>query len=218
MAYFTDTDKYTNVFTAGNVDIALTANDTVVDPTVDILGETDQYVYPGQVVPNKVAITNIGTEDAYVAAIITLSTTSDKGVIGDILGVTAGDKQIPAAINQFLTDLVGEADGYKVTVVAENNAEGKAIEYKIYIIKTAFLNGKRSATNNNSAVTGATLFTTVTFPTTWDNAQMACVNGLHMDVKAYATQTVGTGFENAESAIKTAFPDVFGNIVFPNNP
>ena len=205
MAYFTDTEDYTNVFTAGNVDITLTANAedfTTADGVVDL----DQYVYPGLTIENNVVITNVGSEDAYVGAIITIS---GEG-LGTILGTADGTNKIPVAISNFLTTLVTDGDDYKVNVVAtEKDANDVVTEYTVYIAKLALLNGERTATDNASAVTSATLFTAVSFPTTWDNAQMASVDGLKVTVKAYATQTVGQGFTDAVSALTTAFPSTF---------
>ena len=58
LAYFTDTDSKTNVFTSGNVDIKLEYN------------ESDTRIYPGQTYIKDAIITNIGTEDAFVGIII----------------------------------------------------------------------------------------------------------------------------------------------------
>ena len=62
LAYFTDTDAKTNVFTAGNVDIEL---------TYDV---TDTRLYPGQTYDEVATIKNVGTENAYVGLIIEVVT------------------------------------------------------------------------------------------------------------------------------------------------
>ena len=62
LAYFTDTDAKTNVFTAGNVDIELTYD------------ETDTRLYPGQTYKKVATIENVGTENAYVGLIIEVVT------------------------------------------------------------------------------------------------------------------------------------------------
>jgi hypothetical protein len=38
---------------------------------------------------------------------------------------------------------------------------------------------------------------------------MAKFNNVKMNIVAYATQTKGAGFENAQSGLRTAFPTVF---------
>ena len=62
LAYFTDTDAKTNVFTAGNVDIELTYE------------VTDTRLYPGQTYDEVATIENVGTENAYVGLIIEVVT------------------------------------------------------------------------------------------------------------------------------------------------
>lgn len=64
LAYFTDTDAKSNVFTAGNVGITLTYNAYTGDAA---------RLYPGQTYGNPATITNDGTEKAYVGAIINLT-------------------------------------------------------------------------------------------------------------------------------------------------
>ena len=64
LAYFTDTDAKSNVFTAGNVGITLTYDAYTTD---------DARLYPGQTYDNPATITNDGSEEAYVGAIIKLT-------------------------------------------------------------------------------------------------------------------------------------------------
>ena len=206
IAYFTDTAEYTNVFTAGNVNITLTANGQDASTAADILGEEDQNVYPGKTVDNEVVISNVGTEDAYVGAVITL-TNKDGKVIGNILDdAQAGSNKIPVLIGEFLANLVKTSDGYQINVVETKNADDKVTGYTLYIVKEAPLAGSRTVANDANAVKAATLFTDVAFPTTWDNDEMASVNGLQVNVKAYAVQTSGfTGTQPAIDAILAAF-------------
>ena len=64
LAYFTDTDAKSNVFTAGNVGITLTYDAYTGDAA---------RLYPGQTYGKPATITNDGTENAYVGAIIKLT-------------------------------------------------------------------------------------------------------------------------------------------------
>ena len=207
MAYFTDTEQYTNVFTAGNVNITLTANGQDASTVADILGDEDQNVYPGKTVDNEVVISNVGTEDAYVGAVITLTSTTDKA-LGNILSETAGTNDKPAALSTLLNGLVSNGTDYDVEVVPTTNGEGIVTGYTIYIVKTAALVGTRTATTGST--TSATIFTDVVFPSSWDNAEMAHANGLQISVKAYATQTAGMN-NGAIDALQKAFPGVFPN-------
>ena len=64
LAYFTDTDAKSNVFTAGNVGITLTYNAYTEDAA---------RLYPGKTYDNSATIKNDGSEEAYVGAIIKLT-------------------------------------------------------------------------------------------------------------------------------------------------
>ena len=76
-AYFTDTDVAVNEFTVGNVDITLTETNANYDGT-PIYDDNDDGVYefgrlyPGRTYTKTAVIENTGTEDAYLAARITL--------------------------------------------------------------------------------------------------------------------------------------------------
>ena len=65
LAYFTDTDAKSNVFTVGNVGITLTYNAYTTDDA--------KRLYPGQTYDNPATIKNDGSEEAYVGAIIKLT-------------------------------------------------------------------------------------------------------------------------------------------------
>ena len=189
LAYFTDTDAKTNVFTAGNVDITLTYNKAA--------DATTGNFYPGQEYTGvNASIANTGSENAYIGAIIKLART-DTGVnanaegnesvnISDIFAPTKDDEDnIPAAIKDVFVGL--EGTGRTVKYVATTDG------YTIYVIVEA------SVAKDGTA----DIFTKLDIPDEWDNAQMKVFNGLTVTVTAYATQTVG--FANATKALTTAF-------------
>lgn len=150
LAYFTDTDTKTNVFTAGNVAITLDYN------------EVNQHLYPGQTYSNTAAtITNVGSEEAYVGAIIELTVANFENVT---------DKA--AAYATIISAFPGLAPtSYEVT----------ATGYKIYVVVADEL-----ASSANT-----TVFNNVTIPATWDHAEMNLFNRIDVKITAYATQTVG---------------------------
>ncbi len=76
MAYFTDTDAETNVFTVGNVDIDLT--EPHWNPEVT---ETDN-VYPGEPLAKDPTVENIGNNPCFVR--ISVTNLDQFGVKGDI--------------------------------------------------------------------------------------------------------------------------------------
>lgn len=66
LAYFTDTDKATNTFTVGNVDIDLT------EPKWDADGSEDApEVYPGEALAKDPTVTNIGANPCFVRIKVT---------------------------------------------------------------------------------------------------------------------------------------------------
>lgn len=186
IAYFTDTDDYQNTFTSGKVDIALLVEGTAV--AADAFVDSDK-VYPGYTITTKTtAIDNVGTEDAYVGAIITLYG-ADLYTIVDAT-TTAGKK---VAIGSILTNLPGE----NVTITTDL-VDGKPA-YVIYIIY------KNALTKD---ATPAAVFENIAIPTVWDNEEVAIFEGVKLDVKAYAVQTSGMD-GTALDALKLGFPGVF---------
>lgn len=65
LAYFTDTDDATNVFTVGNVNIDLT------EPNWLVNGEEADDVYPGEALPKDPTIENIGANPCFVRIKVT---------------------------------------------------------------------------------------------------------------------------------------------------
>lgn len=101
LAYFTDTDAKTNVFTLGNVDITLTYNNDATK------------LYPGQSYAGA-TIENIGSENAFVGAIIDVTLPNyATGVLSDdrIIGIFDG---LNAHTFKYETTASG---GYKIYVV-----------------------------------------------------------------------------------------------------
>ena len=176
-AYFTDTDAKSTVFTAGNVDITLTYN----APANDSTGK----FFPGQEYTNiNASIKNVGSEDAYVGAIIELS----KENLNTILTATGENDNVPAAIATVFKGIDANTVKYVET----------AGVCKIFVVvETA-----------KAKDTTANIFTSVAIPAAWDNAQMAVFNDMNVTVTAYATQTVGFG--TAAQALTTAFPAAWG--------
>jgi len=65
LAYFTDTDEATNVFTVGDVEISIREEDGNGNPY-----DVNQEFVPGERVDKKVFIDNVGENDAYIRAYI----------------------------------------------------------------------------------------------------------------------------------------------------
>ena len=178
LAYFTDRDEVTNVFTAGSVDIDLTeqspydASQRVDVGSDDVAQVNYGDLFPGMVVTKDPTIANIGSLEAYVAAKVELN----KSIAQDLL-------------SGGLLDL---ADGYEMDVYV--HPDGSATIY--FFITAPVQPGEE-----------VVLFETLTVPTTWDNPEMAAINGLKIRVEAFATQVYG--FANCREAMAAAFAGEF---------
>lgn len=205
MAYFTDVEEETNVFTAGNVDIQLSIKDNEVnaDASNGDIELKDENVYPGQEIDINAKIKNIGSEAAYVGAIITIANQNDVDLTKIITkdgGTTNGVANLPVSFANFLTGLASDTD---YTVKYSTAAGG--VNHVIYVIKDTALAGKTDTVTDS-----CTILKKVVIPTEWDNAEMAIFNGMTLNVRAFATQTVGFETSGAEAAITTAFRDAWG--------
>ena len=219
LAYFTDTDEATNTFTAGNVEIDLTEAVVKADERGNLVatsarndvGDDEQAeydygkLYPGQTVCKDPTIENLGSEAAYIAAkiIVTDGAGDLRNIIGvegydnlDIHKLVSGGEVSKAATQVFgwngLSMVYETAD-----CVIYQEANGEAGEYVFYVfVKDAKITGEKIV-----------LFDTISIPATWDNAEMAELVDLKIEVEAYATQQYG--FLSCFEAITTAFPTEF---------
>ena len=215
LAYFTDTDAQTNVFTAGKVGIAmdeavvaLDANGNLVATGSRTADDQNYRLYPAQTVTKDPTITvDSDSENAYLAAkvIVTEQNAGDlESLIGSgyqgLLDITklmsGGFVQEGAQMKSYnglgngVLPVYGDAT-YTVYQQIENGA------YVFYI----FVEDIKSANDS------VTLFTTMTIPETWDNAEMAKINGMEIEIKAFATQA--NGFADCYTAMTKAFPAEF---------
>ena len=184
MAYFTDTEQYTNTFTIGNVAITLTAGGQTVDgQTLEL---ADANVYPSNVLNKNVTITNTSANDAaYVGAIVTLQNVDGR------LGLTAD------TVKTFLTGGLMSDSTNNATVEVVDDGNGTIT---IYVVANA------------AVVKGGTalIFENIAIPAAWNNEQMGAFANLKLDVKAYATQTAGMT-DGALKALQAAF-DAFDSL------
>ena len=184
LAYFTDTDTKGSTFVAGNVKIAL-----------DLINLENTKLFPGQKYDQNATISNIGSEDAYVGAIITLENTAG---LDSIITPNGDDTDnIPVAITKLITNLGG--DGYEVKCVLNDEKT----------CCTVYVVCKNPLKGNQTPSAATTIFSGIEIPKEWDHDQMATFQNVEMTVTAYATQTVG--FTSAEAALKAAFGSAEGD-------
>ena len=211
MAYFTDEAEQVNTFTAGKVDIYLYEHEVEPDAMGNLVSNGEKtvkdqsyHLYPAMTVAKDPTIAvSAGSEDAYVAAVVTI--TGDLysliGVEGapniDITKLVSGG--LVSEKSKQVTDWNGLSMVYETdTCVIYQDASNAANNtWTMYIFVKAAMAEKETVT----------LFDTMTIPADWDNAEMAKINGMNITVKAYATQT--NGFKDCYTAITTAFAEDF---------
>ena len=223
MAYFTDEAEQVNTFTAGKVDIILyehiVEKDTNPNSATfgDLVstGEKTQknqsyHLYPAMTVTKDPTIrVEKGSEDAYVAAIVTVT-----GNLHSLIGVEGYN-------NLDITKLVSGGEVSKSsTQVTGWNGLSMVYETADCVIYQDASQGSQTASGTwtmyifvkepKAAESTVTLFDTMTIPETWDNAEMAKINGMSITVKAYATQT--NGFADCYTAMTTAFATDFAAV------
>lgn len=175
LAYFTDTDAKTNVFTTGKVDITL--NDefeqdskllpAVVDEDSNILNAVDKVVS---------VTNNTGSEDAYVRVHIA----------------------VPSSIDELIGLWYDDASGWnwnENTRVNYTTTIGE-IEYNVVCLTYSEKMAANATTTN--------VFEWVTMEPYATNEDVATVNG-NFNILVFAEGTQAAGFSNAFAALEESF-------------
>ena len=208
-AYLKDSEAQANTFTTGNVLISLDEAIVEKDENGNLVAtderteKNQEYkLFPAMTVTKDPTIYVEGTEPAYVAAKITIT-----GDLYDLIGVEGYDN----------IDIHKLASGglIKTDATQETGWNGLSMVYKTDACVIYQEADKANNTwvlyifmNNPQAVgTEIELFNTLTIPAEWDNDEMAKINGMEINVQAFATQT--NGFANCFEAITKAFPTNF---------
>ena len=248
VAYLKDDDSAKNVFTTGNVTIDLTEAAFKTDETGNIVEDTTKdrndvfdnreneaeeifdygKLFPGMTVFKDPTITNTGSEQAYVAAKITVR--DGEGDIGttDVLGsgyegllainkmvsgglIDQNDKQLSDyhTLTGGVLPVYGKEDQYAVyQEVATDETGDKSYIFWIFIEQPL----QPAEYDENGEVSEAAeevmLFDTLTVPATWGNTEMAQLKDLSIEIKAFGVQTFGfdSCFDAMTAAYETEFP------------
>ena len=230
MAYFTDKEAQTNTFTAGKVEITLDEAEVKKDetPTSSTYGDLiatgkrtsdDQdygKLFPGQEIDKDPTIKlKDGSEDAYIAAKITVTSGGDihsyqneEGEWVYILGVEQEYDNINIHVlakggllkpSEMVNGWNGLSMVHKTnSAVVYQVANRETNTYTFYV----FILDKVSSTDEPIV-----LFEKLTIPTAWDNEEMRRFEDFSIDIQAFATQEYG--FKDCFTAITTAFKDDF---------
>ena len=227
LAYFTDTDSATHTYTAGNVEIDLTEGAVVkndsgnyvfidrINNRIDVgANEEDEYdfgkLYPAMTIAKDPTITNLGSENAYIAAKVTITSAGD---LYEILGLEGYDiidinTVVDGGLSDQTVNVINNYCGTSLVVHGNNEfavyqeADRQTNTYVLY-----FFIEDAKATNEE-----VVLFEQLTIPSTWDNAEMAQLENLKITVDAFATQEYG--FASCYDAMTTAFGGQNGEFNF----
>ena len=165
----------------------------------EVTGQAYHLLPNTTVVKDPTITVDAGSEDAYVAARVTV-TGNLYDLIGiendmiDINGVVSGgllEKDPTAVVDWNNLPLVHETDD--CVIYQKANKAGNT--WTLYIFMK----------NAQVAESKIVLFEQLNIDKAWDNDEMALLNGMNIKVEAFATQT--NGFDDCYTAITTAFDD-----------
>lgn len=225
LAYFTDTEDATNVFTVGNVDITLkesaveglpanTGKNTnnffsYVDaddnartvPNDKLNGNTYDNLVPGSVICKDPTVTNVGANDAYLR--VTLIHNNNE----EIFTYFTQRKFLQAVVG--LEETTRKATRTDVAWKLKNGTYGGVTGFedklednqKVYVFyfDEIFKAAVKDTTGNVTAPADEiTLFSQINVPTAFDHTEMAAFKDLEINIIAEAIQA--DGFANVEEA------------------
>jgi len=181
-------------------------------------------LFPAMEVTKDPTITLVaGSEDAYLAAVVTVTIPDFDDEAKTLMrarGLIHQDDHAMLLVNALLSGGVVDETIALNDEHALHGHKGMAVytgnSYSVFQIPDAangkwtiymFFEGAKSAPADAQTPTTVTLFKTIKVPDLWNNDEMAVVNGMTIDVAAYAVQA--NGFDNCYDAMIAAFEDVF---------
>lgn len=207
IAYFTDTDKATNVITSGKIDIKLDEAEVEYDEQLNIWvekvdgervhGNKYENVYPGAVIPKDPTVYNIGTMDAYVRVKVAFPVVSDNAqadftAVGNLFAIDA---------DNFV---FGDPDTYNLEALFEGfdaskwDVEQTAYNMPFFGTPDTILELTFTLKDKLAKDSSVTLFEAVNV-----NPEIEETFGITMEVTAEAVQA--TTFDSAEAAFAATF-------------
>lgn len=194
LAFFNASQSVTNTFYTAKVDgpgpvdpdaifsLKLTEHDLNGNETTE--GVTYEKVLPGSVLAKDPTVTNTGLYDQWVRVDVTF----DKADVWGTIIPDAAD--IPAIFNGF--------DSTKWTLADTSTGEN-TVTYSYYYNSKLTAGVKNDAGEYTTQPGSATLFTSVTIPTTITLEQMVALNGFTITVSAAAVQADNNGTSAADA-------------------
>ncbi len=212
LAWFTDTDEATNVFTVGSIDIV--QNEEFDEQTAQLLPVvgTDPTDADDNYIEKTVTVENVGRNSAYVQTFVAVPAVLDNNGILKLYDLNA-------AANGW-TKIDGDADTNGVQPVATGiSVDGETVEYNVYLYRYNTALAKNTETDacleyvyidssidlntydtDNDSATDTAYFVLA------DGTEITGFNAageLNVYVATQATQV--DGFDSAEQALTSAF-------------
>ena len=226
IAYFSDDQEITNVFTAGNIYITLSEAAVKDDGYGNLIEDTESprvegvainstenvhhnfgMLYPGKVMHKDPTITNTGSDPAWVAAKVII--TDGRGDINKLFGYFNSEYiDVQLLLSGALLDeacYYGEWNGIEGVTYNDYFAMIQIPDvlngtYEFYF----FINPQLSVGEE------VEIFNTMTIDPAFTNADMQELGELEITVQAFGVQVFG--FASCFEAMTEAFPEYFGNI------
>lgn len=232
VAYFTDLKQTTNVFTVGDIYIKLTESAVKPDGNGNIVADPTQpriegneagdvfkehgTMYPGMQVCIDPTVEVTGTESAWIAAKVTVKDGS--GGLTQLIGYgdTGGHIDIKMLLSGGFLDQTANVgsftinDGNQSRVIEnvrynENYALVQIAKPQEGIYEFYFFVREKLAQNET-----VMFFNLLTIPDEWNSSDVQKLNGLELNVRVYAVQSVG--FDTCHAAMEAAFADHFASV------
>lgn len=204
MAYLTSQDEVVNTFTVGNVNIILDEYDydssktDVNENSNEGRDSKNEYkLIPGKTYPKDPMVTVLpNSESSYVRMIVTISDLAD---LKAACGVAADADFLPQNFVQGW-----DPTKWKTTNIIKVDGDTATYEFRYYT----------TVSTGNNKLELEKLFTSFTMPSTANNAQMAALDELQIDVKAHAIQADGFTATDDKTAEQVAW-DAFDKQMTP---
>ncbi|MBQ3182029.1 MAG: hypothetical protein IJB57_00020 [Clostridia bacterium] len=175
LAYFTDKEKVTNVFTVGKVDISL-EEEGAEENDDGTYGQTYDDIVPGEVYPKAPTVTvEAGSLESYVRMIVTVE--FENAVDAELTG---------EKLDKIFVNVADEWVLNAKTVAADLTS----VEYEYRYANTVAA--------PDAAVELEPIFTDVTFDGKYWGNELADLNNMHINVEGHAIQAFG--FADADEA------------------
>lgn len=219
IAYFSDTESVEATLTAGSVSIELSEAAVKADSAGNLVEDPDKprvmgsetttlrdygVIYPGQSICKDPTIKNVGRNDAWVAAKITITDGA-----GNLLNVIGYPGFHAIDIEQLLAGAlldekvhVGTWNGFENVCYNDRYAMVQIVDPNVdaYVFYFFILDEQHPGDELR-------IFESMQIPAYWSNEEMKELAELKIKVQAFGVQTFG--FDSCYAAMKGAFADYF---------